>query len=97
MPADVVRFTFDGRPVEARPGECLAAALLRAGHAAFRTTPDGRGKRGPVCGMGLCFDCRVAVTRPGTGHEMMLRACVTRAEDGMALRSVPFAENEPDA
>lgn len=70
---------FEGRPVPARDGETVAAALSAAGHLAFRATSQGA-PRGLWCGMGACFDCIVTIDgRPGQ------RACMTKAADGMRI------------
>lgn len=87
----VVSFTFDDQSVEAFDGETIAAALLRHGIVAFRQTADGTTMRGPVCGMGVCFDCRVAVALNGAAHQM-LRSCITVAVSGMIVRSAPFPD-----
>ena len=50
--------------------------------------PDGRVEgqrgelRGPVCGMGVCFECRVMVN--GLSH---VRSCQTICEPGMEIRT----------
>ncbi|MCW5963112.1 MAG: (2Fe-2S)-binding protein [Bryobacterales bacterium] len=38
----------------------VAAAILRAGVAGFRQSPDGHW-RGPLCGMGICAECRATI------------------------------------
>jgi sarcosine oxidase subunit alpha len=73
----VVRIRVDGRPVEAAAGASLAAALLDAGVTAFRASVGGE-PRGPVCGMGICHECRVTVN--GVAHR---RACLEPVVDGM--------------
>lgn len=86
------RFTFDGRPVAAAPGQSLAASLTAAGIRAFRTTATGAG-RGVFCGMGVCQDCLVTVDGvPGR------RACMTPAAAGMVVTGQPaFPALEPAA
>jgi len=72
-----VRLRFDGREIEALPGETIAAALAAADIVAVRQAPSGA-PRGPFCGMGVCFDCLVVVDGvPNT------RACVTWVREGM--------------
>ena len=81
--ASPIRISFDGQPLEALPGETVAAALSAAGILAYRTTPSGA-PRGLHCGMGACFDCLVTVDgRPGQ------RACLTKVRDGMAVAGAP--------
>lgn len=66
-----ITVTFEGRPIRARRGETIAAALTAAGVLGLRRTRTG-GERGIFCGMGVCQDCRVIVDgRHG------LRACMT--------------------
>lgn len=68
--------------MRASEGQTLAAALLAAGHAAFRKTPDSAQPRGPYCLMGACFECTVEVE--GAGR---VQACMTAVRDGMRVRS----------
>lgn len=57
----------------------LAAVLLNAGYAGFRRSVRGDA-RGPVCGMGTCFECRVTVDgAPG------VRACLAPVHEGMRV------------
>ncbi len=49
------------RPVMARAGESVAAALLAAGVSTTRTTPVGGTPRSPFCLMGACFDCLMVI------------------------------------
>src|SRR6476660_9141885 len=84
-----VRLRFDGREIEALPGETIAAALAAADVVAVRQTRSGA-PRGPFCGMGVCFDCLVTVDgRPSQ------RACLTKVAAGMDVRSAPLATPAP--
>ncbi len=80
--AERARFTIDGRPAEAEAGESLLAALWNAGRLAVRTSARGE-PRGPLCGMGTCFECRVSVD--GEPHR---RACLEPVRDGMAVATL---------
>ena len=84
-----IRFTFDGREVEALPGETIAAALSAAGILALRRTPAGA-PRGLWCGMGACFDCIVTVD--GKSGQ---RACLVKAEPGLRVEGAPPANPAP--
>ena len=75
-----MKITVDGKPLETQEGVTLAAALLNAGVAAFRRSVTGEG-RGPVCGMGICFECRVTVD--GVRH---VKACQEPVREGMEVR-----------
>jgi aerobic-type carbon monoxide dehydrogenase small subunit (CoxS/CutS family) len=67
----------DDRPVECRAGETIAAALTQAGIDAWRTTRRGENRRGLFCGIGICFDCLVAVN-----GERPVRACLATVRPG---------------
>jgi D-hydroxyproline dehydrogenase subunit gamma len=76
-----VHIVVDGQAVDASAGVSVAAALLNAGHAHFRTSV-GAGPRGPLCGMGICFECRVSID--GAAH---VRACMVPVREGMEVRT----------
>ncbi|GGZ16952.1 proline dehydrogenase [Streptomyces olivaceoviridis] len=74
--------TFDGRPLEALPGQTVAAALWAAGVTAWRSTRDAGRPRGVFCGIGVCFDCLVTVNgRPNQ------RACLVPVRPGDDIRT----------
>ena len=75
-----MKITVDGKTVETPDGVTLAAALLNAGIAGFRRSVTGE-PRGPVCGMGICFECRVTVD--GARH---VKACQEPVREGMEVR-----------
>lgn len=82
---------FQGRAVEARAGDTVAAALLAAGIADFRATPVGGAPRGPYCMMGVCFDCLVEID-----GEPNQQACMTVVRHGMRVaRQVGAGEIAP--
>jgi hypothetical protein len=72
----------DGNPIQAYPGETIAAALLASGRRGFRRTTKRNQHRGLYCGMGVCWDCvMVANGRPN------VRTCITSAEPGMKIET----------
>lgn len=75
--SDTFQITVDDRPVACRAGETIAAALTQAGIDAWRTTRRGGARRGLFCGIGVCFDCLVAVN-----GERPVRACLALARPG---------------
>ncbi|MBW4025444.1 MAG: (2Fe-2S)-binding protein [Proteobacteria bacterium] len=78
---EMIRFFFDGRPIEAYPGESVAAALRAAGILALRRSPREGSPRGSFCWMGLCQECTVVadgVRRP---------ACRLEVAGGMVVSS----------
>lgn len=70
---------INGHPLEVALGTTVASALLGAGITAFRTSVTGA-PRGPLCGMGTCFECRVIID--GIAHQ---RSCTTLVRDGMEV------------
>lgn len=69
----------NGRPVETPSDVTVAAALLNAGVWKLRESVCGE-PRGPVCGMGICYECRVTIN--GVEHR---RACLRVVEPGMEV------------
>ena len=90
-PDGTVRFTYEGRSVAAGAGDTLAAALADAGVLALREAGDGS-RRGLFCGMGACHECEVVVD--GAAGRL---ACMTEAEDGMAVERQPARPPPPSA
>lgn len=73
----VVRFRFDGQPIEAREGESVATALLAAG---IRTLRHGiGGPRGLFCTVGQCQECLVSV------NGQAVEACRLPVSDGLEV------------
>ncbi len=83
-------FTFEGRPLEARAGDSVAAALLAAGIPDLRLTPVSGAPRGPWCMMGVCFDCLVEID--GVANR---QACMTQVAAGMRIRRQNGARRLP--
>ncbi|MFI7066385.1 FAD-dependent oxidoreductase [Kribbella sp. NPDC050124] len=72
-----MKITVNGRPVEASPGQTVAAVLLTNGQTSWRTTRHHARPRGVFCGIGACHDCLVVVN--GTPD---VRACQRVIRDG---------------
>ena len=70
--------TVNGKRVEVDPGTTVAAAVMRE-QAGFRRSVTGE-LRGPLCGMGICMECRVTLN--GRPHE---RSCQVLCADGMEI------------
>ena len=77
-----VALTVDGRPVTARAGDTVAAALLASGIDRCRTTPVTGAPRAPYCLMGVCFDCLVTID--GVGSR---QACLVPVHEGMTVET----------
>ncbi len=57
---ETVAVQINGESIQVPPGISVAAAILLANHWTFRTSVTGE-PRAPVCGMGICFECRVTI------------------------------------
>lgn len=78
MPEPVEIFV-NGRRVSVPAGISVAAALLNAGEPVFRRSV-GAEPRGPLCGMGICQECRVTID--GVSHR---RSCLEPVVRGMRV------------
>ena len=72
--------TVNGTPVSVSPGATVAVALMMAGQPC-RISITGE-PRGPLCGMGICFECRAIVN--GIPHS---RSCQLLCEPAMEVRT----------
>lgn len=81
--AQTIELRVDGRAIAVAPGTTVAAALWSAGISSCRTSLSGE-PRGPVCGMGICYECRVTVD--GVPHQ---RACILPCAQGMVVETGP--------
>ena len=79
MSATRVEIQVDGARLETEPGITVAAALLNANVLGFRTSVRGE-SRAPLCGMGVCYECRVTID--GVAHQ---RACMRVVAPGMRV------------
>ncbi|MEQ1645644.1 MAG: (2Fe-2S)-binding protein [Pyrinomonadaceae bacterium] len=79
--------TINGNEVEFAEGTTVAVAIHTSGTDKFRSSVTGEW-RGPLCGMGICFECRVTIN--GEKHQT---SCTRLAEDGMEV----VIESEPPA
>jgi len=75
-----VPITVNGQPVTVTSNTTVAAAVLMVSvHA--RTSVRGE-LRAPLCGMGICFECRVTID----GKEQQ-RSCQILCAPGMDVRT----------
>lgn len=76
-----VNVRINGRELTVPAGITVAVALMAAGASAMRRSVSGQ-PRGPVCGMGVCFECRVTID--GQSHQ---KGCQTLCREGMEIRT----------
>jgi sarcosine oxidase subunit alpha len=80
MPEEVV-VVVDGVLVRMPVGSMVSAALMTAGVSSFRRSVSGE-TRGLLCGMGICFECRVTIDL-----QPHCRSCQTICQNGMDIRT----------
>jgi D-hydroxyproline dehydrogenase subunit gamma len=79
MPSQLT-VVVNGTPVVVPSGATVAVAMAIA-RQVCRTSVSGE-PRGPVCGMGICFECRVVVN--GRPHCL---GCRILCDEGMEVRT----------
>jgi D-hydroxyproline dehydrogenase subunit gamma len=79
-PHNEITVQVNGRAIEVQAGSMATAALALAGIDAPRKSVTG-GPRGPMCGMGICFECCAMV------NGRRLRTCQTVCLAGMEIRT----------
>lgn len=77
-----VEITVDGRKMQAKKGETIAAALLANGIRIHRYTTKKHEPRGIYCGIGQCTDCVMTVN-----GNPNVRTCITPVEEGMVVET----------
>ena len=75
-------FRFEGKTIDAYPGDTIASALIASGILGFSVDRQGA-QRGVFCGMGVCGDCRVLV------KNRSLRACLEPARENLEVSRCP--------
>jgi len=65
--------------IDVADGTTVAAAIANSGINTFRRSITGEA-RGPICAMGICFECRVTID--GVRHQ---RSCTVIVANGMEI------------
>lgn len=73
--------TVNGAQVDATEDMTALAAILLSGTTTLRRSVSGE-QRGALCGMGVCFECRVTIN--GEHH---CRSCQIRCTHAMDIRT----------
>ena len=79
MPERII-VNVNGKQIAVPAEATVAVAMLQAG-AACRQSVSGE-RRGPLCGMGICFECRAVIN--GKPH---CRSCQVLCRAGMEIRT----------
>lgn len=77
--AELITISVNGSRVSIPRGTVVAVAVAMSGELQFRSSVSGE-PRGPLCGMGVCGECRVTID--GQPHQ---RSCVTLCREGMEV------------
>ena len=81
--SEPVVMRLNGKDVAANPASTVAAAIINSGLAAFRSSRSGQ-PRGPLCGMGICFECLVTID-----GQRQVRSCQIQCPSGMVVETDP--------
>lgn len=84
-----VKVFVNGQSVSAFAGDTVAGLLFTIGALKIRRSFNSQLPRGYYCGMGVCWECTVAIN-----GQSGVRACLTEIRDGM--RIVTDAESHDD-
>jgi predicted molibdopterin-dependent oxidoreductase YjgC len=79
--AERVTLSVNGATVTVEAGTTVAAAVAVAGVSGNRRSVSGE-RRGPLCGMGICYECRVTI-----GGREHCRSCQILCRPGMEVRT----------
>ena len=78
---ETLRLRVDGLTIDVPAGSMVSAAVAIAGASKFRRSVTGQ-PRAPLCGMGICFECRVTIN--GRAH---CKSCQIPCETGMEVET----------
>jgi predicted molibdopterin-dependent oxidoreductase YjgC len=78
MPAEI-EITVNGRKLRVPEATRVWAAVTRAGFCHAHRSPTGQA-RGALCGIGICFECRVTID--GVPNQ---RSCQLECTPGMRI------------
>jgi sarcosine oxidase subunit alpha len=77
--SDSIRVQVNGKSIVVPAAATVAVAVITSGESAFRRSVSGE-PRGPLCGMGICFECRLTID--GVPHA---RSCQIVCREGMVV------------
>jgi sarcosine oxidase subunit alpha len=83
MPTETsqISFVLNGQPARAPAACTVAVAVLANGVKCFRRSIS-REERSPLCGMGICFECRLSID--GRPHQ---KSCQILLAPGMVVKT----------
>ena len=78
--SEEIMVSVNGKQVRVAAGSSVAVAMMVAG-ASCRTSVGGE-PRGPLCGMGICFECRAEI-----GGVVHRRSCQVACTPEMDIKT----------
>jgi sarcosine oxidase subunit alpha len=78
---ETVTLLVNGKAVIVPDGSVVSTAVALSGASVFRRSVKGE-PRAPLCGMGICFECRVTID--GHAHA---RSCQIICRENMDVRT----------
>ena len=78
---DSITLSVNGKAVTVPDGSLVSTAVALSGASSFRRSVLGE-PRAPLCGMGICFECRVTIN--GHAHA---RSCQILCRESMDVRT----------
>ena len=77
----MITLKINKKEVSIAEGSTVATAIFASDASLFRSSVTGE-PRFPLCGMGICFECRVTIN--GVKHQ---KSCQILADDGMKIET----------
>jgi D-hydroxyproline dehydrogenase subunit gamma len=77
----MITLLINNKTVSVAEGSTVATAIFASDAESFRRSVSGE-PRFPLCGMGICFECRVTID--GVKHQ---KSCQILAENGMQVET----------
>jgi len=75
-----ITIQINGKETEVCEGDTVLAALVASGYKSLKKSRKLNEDRGPVCGMGVCYECQVIIN--GVPNQ---RACMAEVEEYMTV------------
>lgn len=77
----MITLQINNKEISVTEGSTIATAIFASNAENFRRSFSGE-PRFPLCGMGICFECRVTIN--GVKHQ---KSCQILAEEGMKIET----------
>ncbi|MEP7342519.1 MAG: (2Fe-2S)-binding protein [Acidobacteriota bacterium] len=78
---ETITLSVNGCSVTMPEGSMVSTAIFASGATTFRRSVTGQ-PRAPLCGMGICFECRVTIN-----NQRHARSCQIACGEGMDVRT----------